>query len=305
MKARQSISRIQMISLVSVVIVGLFALLTTEATPAEPVKQQALVDKAKATFQIFMADENMSWLREHLNETRGLLIVPSLCKGGYILGGSGGSGVLVVRDEKTGDWSQPAFYTMGSVTFGLQIGGEAAEVIMMVRTQRALDSLYASSFKLGGDTSVAAGPVGIGAKSNVVADFLSFTRSKGAYAGVSLEGAVIKIRNEWNRAYYGKEVRPVDIVVKRSVSNPGSTDLRMALAKATGNAGAHAGAASHVVYAKTTINIRSGPGTDHAVIRQATQGEKLEYASLEGDWYKLKRAEGKPQEWVHKSVVSQ
>ncbi len=245
----------------------------------------------------------MSWLRDHLKETKGLLIVPSLLKGGYILGGSGGSGVLVVRDEKTGDWSEPAFYTMGSVTFGLQIGGEAAEVIMMVRTQRALDSLYASSFKLGGDTSVAAGPVGIGAKSNVVADFLSFTRSKGAYAGVSLEGAVIKIRNEWNRAYYGKEVRPVDILAKRSVSNPGSADLRVALAKAAEKAGAHASAASQVIYSKTTINIRSGPGTDHAVIRQATQGEKLEYVSLEGDWYKLKRTEGKPQEWVHMGVV--
>jgi lipid-binding SYLF domain-containing protein len=303
MKTRYRVSGIKLVSLTSVVAVGLFALLTTEATPAEPVKQQALVDKAKATFQTFMADENMSWLQEHLNETKGLLIVPSLLKGGYIIGGSGGSGVLVVRDEKTGDWSQPAFYTMGSVTFGLQIGGEAAEVIMMARTQRALDSLYASSFKLGGDTSVAAGPVGIGVKSNVVADFVSFTRSKGAYAGVSLEGAVIKIRNGWNHAYYGKEVRPVDIVVKRSVINPGSAELRAALAKATEKAGAHASGPSHVVYAKTTINIRRGPGTNHAVIRQAAQGEKLEYVSLDGNWYKLKRAEGQPQEWVHKGVV--
>ncbi len=114
---------------------------------------------------------------------------------------------------------------------------------------------------------------------------------------------MIKIRNEWNRAYYGKEVRPVDIVVKRSVSNPGSADLRVALAKATERAGALGSGASHLVYAKTTINIRSGPGTNHAVIRQATRGEKLEYVSLEGNWYKLKRAEGRPQEWVHQGVV--
>ena len=216
-----------------VLTIGCVAGLALSAQADEAVKQQVLVDKAKATFQTFMADENMTWLHENLKEAKGLLIVPSMLKGAYIIGGTGGSGVLVVRNEKTGDWSQPAFYTMGSVTFGLQIGGEAAEVIMVARTQRALDSLYASSFKLGGDTSVAAGPVGVGAKSNVLADFVSFTRSKGAYAGVSLEGAVVKIRNDWNAAYYGKEVRPVDIIVRQSVSNPGSAELRAALAKAT------------------------------------------------------------------------
>ena len=124
-------------------------------------------------------------------------------------------------------------YTIGSVTFGLQIGGEAAEVLMIARTQRALDSLYSSSFKLGGDTSVAAGPVGGGGKVTVLTDFVSFTRSKGAYAGISLEGAVVKVRNDWNAAYYGQEVTPVDIIVRRSVSNPGSAELRAALAKAT------------------------------------------------------------------------
>ena len=140
--------------------------------------------------------------------------------------------MLVARNEKTGKWSQPAFYTIGSVTFGLQIGGEAAEVIMMARTQRALDSLYSSSFKLGGDTSIAAGPVGAGAKSNVMTDFVSFARTKGAYAGVSLEGAVIKTRDGWNKAYYGKAVRPVDIIVKGAVSNPGSAELRKTIAQA-------------------------------------------------------------------------
>jgi len=159
-------------------------------------------------------------------------MVPSLSEGGYIVGGSGGSGVLLVRDTKTGLWSQPAFYTMGSVTLGLQIGGEAAEVIMMVRTQKAVDKLFTSSFKLGGDTSIAVGPVGTGVKSNVVADIFSFSRTKGAYAGVSLEGSVIKTKDKWNEAYYGKAVNPNDIIVKRSVSNPGSKALRTNVAKA-------------------------------------------------------------------------
>jgi lipid-binding SYLF domain-containing protein len=95
-----------------------------------------------------------------------------------------------------------------------------------------LDKLFTSSFKLGGDTSMAVGPVGVGAKANIVADIVSFTRTKGAYAGVSLEGSVIKIRDKWNEAYYGKAVSPIDIIVKRSVSNPGSKALRTSLAKA-------------------------------------------------------------------------
>jgi lipid-binding SYLF domain-containing protein len=181
-----------------------------------------------------MRDENMSWIRENLTRSKGIIIIPSLLKGGFILGGSGGSGVLVARDEKSGEWSQPGFYTIGSVSFGLQIGGEAAEVIMVVRSQRGLEKLLATSVKLGGDTSIAAGPVGGGAKTNVTADIVSFSRSKGAYAGLSLEGAVVKTRDKWTEAYYGKPVRPVDIFVKHSVYNSGSTELRNAIAGAEG-----------------------------------------------------------------------
>jgi SH3 domain-containing YSC84-like protein 1 len=204
------------------------------ATATEPVEQQGLVDKARVTFENFMVDDQNfgEWFRKNLHEAKALLIVPNLLKGGYFVGGSGGSGVLVVKDVKTGLWSQPAFYTMGSVTLGLQIGAEAAEVVMMVRTQKAVDKLLTSSFKLGGDASIAAGPVGGGAKSNVMTDIISYTRAKGAYAGISLEGAVIATRDKWNQAYYGKAVTPVEILVENSVSNPGSAELREALGKA-------------------------------------------------------------------------
>jgi len=204
------------------------------ATATEPVEQQGLVDKARVIFENFMVDDQNfgEWFRKNLHEAKALLIVPNLLKGGYFVGGSGGSGVLVVKDVKTGLWSQPAFYTMGSVTLGLQIGAEAAEVVMMVRTQKAVDKLLTSSFKLGGDASIAAGPVGGGAKSNVTTDIISYTRAKGAYAGISLEGAVIATRDKWNQAYYGKAVMPVEILVENSVSNPGSAELREALGKA-------------------------------------------------------------------------
>jgi len=204
-----------------------------QAAAAEPAEQQLLVDKARITFDTFMKDENQAWLQENLSQAKGLIIIPSLLKAGFFIGGSGGSGVLIVKDDKTGQWSQPAFYTLGAGSLGIQFGAEAAEVIMMVRTQKAVDALFTSSFKLGGDTSVAVGPVGTGVKSNIVADILSFTRTKGAYAGVSLEGSVIKTKDKWNEAYYGKAVSPADIIVKRSVSNPGSKALRASVAKAS------------------------------------------------------------------------
>jgi lipid-binding SYLF domain-containing protein len=211
---------------------GLILLFHSPARAVDAAEQQGLVDKARVTFQNFMNDQDMIWLKENMPHAKGVLIIPSLLKGGFFIGGSGGSGVLIVRDEKTGKWSQPGFYTIGSVTFGLQIGGEAAEVLMMVRSKKGIDSLLTTSFKLGGDTSVAAGPIGAGAKSSVTADIVSFARSKGAFLGASLEGAVIKTKDKWNEAYYKEGVRPTDIFVLHSVSNPGSVELREQVAKA-------------------------------------------------------------------------
>ena len=222
--------RSQLVKTMTMVFIGLLIISLT--SPVSASDQQALVDRARITFESFMADPNMTWLQENLHAAKGLVIVPSLLKAGFIFGGSGGSGVLIVPDAKTGKWSEPAFYTIGSVTFGLQIGGEAAEVIMYVRTQKAVDRMLTSRLKFGGDTSVSVGPVGAGAKANVVADMLSFSRSRGAFAGLSLEGAVVSVRDEWNSNFYGKPVRPVDILVKNAVSNPGSAGLREAVAKA-------------------------------------------------------------------------
>ncbi len=162
---------------------------------------------------------------------------PQVLKGGFFLGGSGGTGVLLVRNSETGTWSEPAFYTVGSVTFGLQIGAEAAEVVMLAMNQKAIDTLLISTAKLGADVSIAVGPVGGGAKGSVAvpavtADFLSFARSKGLYAGLNLEGSVLAVRDSLNDGYYGKSVSPKDIIVKRDVRNSGANALRAAVEKA-------------------------------------------------------------------------
>jgi lipid-binding SYLF domain-containing protein len=195
-------------------------------------EQQVLVDQSQLTLRNFVSDPNMEWLVKNVQNAKAVLIVPSMIKGGFFLGGSGGRGILLVRDEKTGKWYGPGFYTLGAVSFGLQFGGQKAEVIMLVMTQKGLESLYSSSFKLGGDVAVAAGPVGAGASTKAAglkADYLSYSRAKGAFLGFSLEGAVVQINDEWNQAYYGKEARPTDIFVTRGVNNPNAAELQGAV----------------------------------------------------------------------------
>jgi lipid-binding SYLF domain-containing protein len=211
---------------------SLIAGFTCPATAADTSAQQDFVDAARLTFNDFMRAESMSWVRDHLHEARGLLIIPSLLRGGFIFGGGGGRGVLLVKDSTTGQWSQPAFYSIGSFSFGLLIGGESAEVLMLIRTQKAVDKFLASSIKFGGDLALTVGPLGAGAKSNVMADIYSFALSKGLYGGVSMDGSVISTRDDWNTAYYGRAVTPADIFVLNTVSNPGSAELRETVAQA-------------------------------------------------------------------------
>jgi LysM repeat protein len=138
----------------------------------------------------------------------------------------------------TGSWNGPAFYTIGEVSFGFQAGGKSSQVVMLAMTDRGVNALLSPSVKLGADVGVAAGPVGAGASAataNVSADILTFALSKGLYAGISLAGAVVTVRGEWNEAYYNKPgVTTTDILIRKDVSNPESTKLIAAVSKAAG-----------------------------------------------------------------------
>lgn len=232
MKRKKRESRLGFRVIIGLTVATIFFLSALPAG-ADDLKPQILVDQALVTLNNFTQRSDMEWFTEHLKDAKGVFIVPQLLKAGFIFGGSGGRGVVLVRDEKTGKWSEPAFYSIGSVSFGLQIGGESSQLIMQIRTQRGLESLYGTSFKLGGDTSVALGPVGAGASGKgVTADLLSFSLAQGAFAGIALDGSVVKVNDDFNKGYYGKSVRPTGILVKKDVSNPGSNKLREALSKA-------------------------------------------------------------------------
>jgi len=197
-----------------------------------------LVDKARLTFENFMADKDLEpSVRSLVKRAKGVLIYPQILKGAFIVGLSGGSGVMLAYDERARKWGGPAFYTIGEASFGLQIGGEASEVILVALTDRGVASLLSTSAKLGADVGIAVGPVGIGAEAataNLSADLVSYSRAKGLYAGISLEGAVVAVRGALNKAYYGKEVTPTAILVQHEVTNPQAAGLIGTVSKAAG-----------------------------------------------------------------------
>ncbi len=220
---------------VSIIVAVFCVCLTAQGLFAQDnAKAESLVRNAQTAFENFKADPDMGWFRSNVKNAKGVFIVPSLLKAGFIWGGSGGSGVFLAHDQKTDKWSYPAFYTMGSGSFGFQAGVEKAEVVLMVMTQKGIDSMLSSSFKLGAGASIAAGPVGAGAKVKT-ADIIAFSRTKGLFGGIALEGAVIKTRDKWNSAYYGKPVRSVDILIRRDVSNTHADGLRELVSRATGS----------------------------------------------------------------------
>lgn len=212
----------------AVLFVALGALLPAPAAANDALEARHLVEKSVLTLETFAKVPEMEALRDLMKNARGVFVAPQILKGAFIIGAAGGSGVFVARDGKSGKWIGPAFYTIGEASFGLQIGGNASEVILLAMTERGVRAMLESSIKLGGDVGVTAGPVGIGAAAstaNLSADIVAFGRSKGLYAGISLDGAIVKTRNGWNSAYYGKTTTATDILRKKDVHNPHAAEL--------------------------------------------------------------------------------
>lgn len=186
---------------------------------------QARVDAARTTLQNFMRDPDMRWFRDHVGSAKAVLISPQIVQAGFIVGGAGGPALVIARNRSGTGWNGPAFYRIAAGSIGLQAGAQSSEMVALIMSDKALDSLLSTSFKLGGDVSIAAGPVGAGTGAPVTADMVVYTRSKGLYGGVNLDGTVISVDERRNQAYYGQATTPVDILVTRSVSNPYGASL--------------------------------------------------------------------------------
>lgn len=206
-------------------------------TPAQAqIDQEKTVNNAAATIERLKTDKNFqSSFRDDLQRSRAVLIVPDLYKGGFILGGQYGNGVLLAH-QSDGGWGSPAFFTMEGGSLGLQIGLESSSILFIINTDKALHAILANQFKFGADAGITflvlGAGVGASTTSNLQADITAISLSAvGLYGGLSLEGTALSPRESWNAAYYGQNVASRSIVLDNAVSNPQADRLREILAR--------------------------------------------------------------------------
>ena len=219
----------RLLMLIGALVFAALATLTPAAAEKATKREKAdkLVAAAAETVAYFAHDEAYEPLWEAADDAKAMVIIPSAWRAGFIFGAEAGNAVMVARNED-GSWSEPTFFTIGSVSFGLQIGGQNSENILLIMTRRGMEQMLSTNVKLGADLSLAAGPVGGGAKAQTV-DVLAFTRARGAYGGMTIEGAVLKSRQSLNRGYYGADVTPTDIIFRNKVARPNSATLQNAV----------------------------------------------------------------------------
>ena len=195
---------------------------------------QTLVDRATLAVQEMMTQTVSHDPLVMLQRSRAVMICPRIFKAGFFFGGSGGACVLLAR-AGNGTWSYPAFYTIGSGSFGFQFGIEDSQLVMMIMTQRGLNAVMDSQFKLGADASVAVatvgGTVGGATTTAVGADIVAFAETRGLFGGVSLEGSIMALDSGRIAGYYGQPYAARQIVIQMQASNPGADPLREVLTR--------------------------------------------------------------------------
>ena len=206
-------------------------LLIAPATFAAPASDKDDKDEAKrlenagtVIDEILNVPDNIP--QDLLDKARCVVVLPSVLKAAFIVGGSYGRGVMVCRtgEHFRGPWGAPAMYALEGGSIGLQIGGQATDFVILVMNDRGASSLLKSKVKLGADAAVAAGPKGRDAAANtdayLRAEMLSYSRSRGVFAGVSLEGSTLRPDNDANHKLYGKDASAAEIITESKVEAP-------------------------------------------------------------------------------------
>ncbi len=213
-----------------IIIAGLSSAITVQALAASETEE--LIVKSRLTAEKLLALPDFPNLRDWVKKSKGVLIIPSLLKAGFLIGAAGGSGVMLSRN-KDGSWSYPAFYTLTAGSLGLQAGVSDAEIMLVIMTDGAMGALIDKEVTLGGDASIAIGTEGAGVKGATTLDFgkdiYSFSKEVGLYGGASVEGAWVRNRAAFNAEYYGAKATPREILLERKFSNPGADMLRAVL----------------------------------------------------------------------------
>ena len=200
----------------TVLILTLLALGGAAAPTAASDESERVVSAATVLDEIMDAPDG-AIPRSILDEAEAIAIFPSTIKAGFIFGGHRGRGVISGRDPDTDTWSAPAFMTLTGGSFGLQIGGQAVDLVLVVMNRRGLEKLLESQFKIGGDASAVIGPLGREAEAStdllLQAEILSYSRTRGVFAGITLKGSTIREDRAANERFYGERLGSADIVL--------------------------------------------------------------------------------------------
>lgn len=198
-------------------------LFTSNAYAADETTQQKLLKNAKSVVEEIMSAPDLGIPSDMISRAQAVIVFPSMLKGGFLIGARYGKGVATVRNAKTGQWGPPSFITTLGGSFGLQFGAQSVDLILIVMTEKGLKGLLNNNFTLGGDMSVAAGPVGRYAEMGVdillQGDTYSYSRSRGVFGGLSLKGTIIKANVGFNEEYYKAKLTPEEIMIDGKVKN--------------------------------------------------------------------------------------
>ncbi len=189
--------------------------LVTGIAVAAPTATERLMAAADV-FKEIMDTRDKAVPQDLLDKSQCLIIVPSLKEGAFVFGGKYGKGFMTCRQEGGVGWSAPGAVRIEGGSFGLQIGGEAIDIFMLVLNKKGMDRLLSTKVTLGGDMSAAAGPVGRSTMAQtdaaMTAEILTYSRSKGLFAGAALTGSTLRGDDEWNKEMYGKSIKNREIV---------------------------------------------------------------------------------------------
>ena len=222
--------KVQLITTLIISLISISACTTKPGTTST----EALINASNKTLNILKNRKDLKKFNSQLRTAAGVAIFPSMYKAGFFAGAEGGNGILI-KKKPDGNWGYPAFYTLASGSWGIQIGGQKSGVIFIIRSPGAVEALVQHQGKLSAGVNVAIGNLGAGLEggitTNLGADIIAYSDAKGLFTGVALKGSAMIRRNDLNAEYYGGQVEPKAIIIHHAHQNPQANILRNTLSR--------------------------------------------------------------------------
>jgi lipid-binding SYLF domain-containing protein len=218
------------ISTLVIILISVSACATSPSTTST----EELINASNKTLNILKNRSDLDRFNSQLRNAAGVAIFPSVYKAGFFVGAEGGNGILI-KKKSDGNWGYPAFYTLASGSWGLQFGGQKSGVIFIISSPGAVEALLQNQGKLSAGMNVAIGNLGTGLEggitTNLGADIIAYSDSKGLFTGIALKGSAMIRRNDLNAEYYGGQVEPKAIIIQHAHQNPQANILRNTLSQ--------------------------------------------------------------------------